>query len=1077
MKNRNTMIVVLGAVLILIFALILIQNIDNEGDSGVGDNASWNESYAAWGVTFREPIKELHLTQEEKDWLEENPELLVATESNYPPFVFADGEDIDGLSIDYLNLLDNYLSGIKFNLAPSQPLSVNLEKAREGEFDIITSLKETSTRSEYLLFTEPYIEVPAVIIVRKEVEGFLSLEDMEGKKIAVGEGYAVQEYLENYSENLDLVGVTDDVVALRMLAFSEVDVAICDVASASYFIQKEGITNLRVAGDIDFTYPLSFASRKNAPILNSILDKALREVTEEEHGQILNKWLGIFTPREKLVELTAEEKAWIAEHPIVRADSEMNWRPFTYVEDNEPNGFSIDYLDLVASKVGLEIEYVYNYNWKEILQLAQDKELDIVHSLTQTPERSEYLIFTDPYTQNPTAVFINTKSEEVNSIYDVLDKKIAVVRGFYQIETLENKFPEREFDFYYVDDPLEGLQAVSLGKADVFLDFLAVGNALIKSNFITNVKASSLTGIKELDETPLYFAVRDDWSILRGILDKGLDAVTKEENDVFLNKWIGEGASVLFEKQVIILEFTPEEKAWIAEHPDIRLGVDPAWPPFEFVNELDVYQGIGADYVELMNDMLNLSMVPLGDLTWAEVMEKARNKEVDVLPTVGKTPQRTEYLLFTEPHTEVPIVLVAKSDTHLMLNLDELEGKKVVVVKNYITHEYLEADYPLIDLVLVQNVEEGLNAIEEGEALGIVDNLLTVNYELQRLGLEDYKVVLETEYMFDLRFAVRDDWPELVELLNKVLTAIPNERKLAIQDKWETAAVERRVDWGVVRKVALGIFVVAAIIIGFFIFWNISLSREIRKRKIVELELEKKSKKLEASNKLKDLFIDIMRHDLLNPAGLIKSNAQLALMDEKDAKRKEVLEKIERSSNRMIRMIENAPILAKLESGEKIEFKEENLGVLLKGSVEELSEKAKEKGMKLTIYAEGKFSAVVNPLIQNVFSNFISNAIKYSPKKTEIIVGIKEKDEDWLVYVEDRGEGIPTKYKKMVFERFTRLEKGAIKGSGLGLAISKKIVEAHNGKIWVRDHKDGGSVFYVLIPKVHRENVKEVKEK
>ncbi len=69
------------------------------------------------------------------------------------------------------------------------------------------------------------------------------------------------------------------------------------------------------------------------------------------------------------------------------------------------------------------------------------------------------------------------------------------------------------------------------------------------------------------------------------------------------------------------------------------------------------------------------------------------------------------------------------------------------------------------------------------------------------------------------------------------------------------------------------------------------------------------------------------------------------------------------------------------------------------------------------------------------------------------------------------------KYKKAIFERFTRLEKGAVKGSGLGLAISKKITEAHNGKIWVGDHKGGGSIFYVTVPKVRKEDVKPVGKK
>jgi len=244
----------------------------------------------------------------------------------------------------------------------------------------------------------------------------------------------------------------------------------------------------------------------------------------------------------------------------------------------------------------------------------------------------------------------------------------------------------------------------------------------------------------------------------------------------------------------------------------------------------------------------------------------------------------------------------------------------------------------------------------------------------------------------------------------------------------------------------------------------------------LEEKVRVRTKELLASNMLKDLFMDIMRHDLLNPAGIIRTNTQLVLGEEKDMKKKEALEAIERNSNRMITMIQNASIIAKLESGEKIDFKEEDLGVMLRGSVEELSERAKEKGMKVRVIIDGKFLAVVNPLIQNVFSNFISNAIKYSPEKSEIIVGIKGKGKDWLVYVEDQGEGIPTKYKKAIFERFTRLEKGAIKGSGLGLAISKKIAEAHNGKVWVRNHKGGGSVFYVLVPKVHAGRVVNSKD-
>jgi len=156
---------------------------------------------------------------------------------------------------------------------------------------------------------------------------------------------------------------------------------------------------------------------------------------------------------------------------------------------------------------------------------------------------------------------------------------------------------------------------------------------------------------------------------------------------------------------------------------------------------------------------------------------------------------------------------------------------------------------------------------------------------------------------------------------------------------------------------------------------------------------------------------------------------------------------------------------AKLESGEKIDFKEMDLGVILKDAVKGLVSKANARKIKIKLDAKGKFPAIVNPLIGDVFSNLISNAIKYGKEKSDVIVEIKQSDSLWRISVANKGEKIPDKYKKAIFERFSRLEKGAVKGSGLGLAIVKKIVELHNGKVWVEDNSGGGSIFIVEIPK------------
>jgi len=244
-----------------------------------------------------------------------------------------------------------------------------------------------------------------------------------------------------------------------------------------------------------------------------------------------------------------------------------------------------------------------------------------------------------------------------------------------------------------------------------------------------------------------------------------------------------------------------------------------------------------------------------------------------------------------------------------------------------------------------------------------------------------------------------------------------------------------------------------------------SIIRDITKRKQTEKSLEKYSDELEQSNRLKDIFTDIMTHDLINPAGIIKNSTELGLNMEKDPDKRKFLEITSTASERLISMIENASILAKLESGEEMAVEDQDLGDILKNAAAQMKGLADEKKMKIKITAKGKFKATVNPLIYDLFLNLISNAIKYGPENSSVVIMIEENDTNWRISVADSGPGIPDEYKKEIFDRFTRLQKQGVKGTGLGLAIAKKVVKFHSGKIWVEDNPHGGSIFYVKLPK------------
>ena len=246
---------------------------------------------------------------------------------------------------------------------------------------------------------------------------------------------------------------------------------------------------------------------------------------------------------------------------------------------------------------------------------------------------------------------------------------------------------------------------------------------------------------------------------------------------------------------------------------------------------------------------------------------------------------------------------------------------------------------------------------------------------------------------------------------------------------------------------------------------NRQLEIEVRERKAAEEKLKNYSKQLRDSNELKDLFTDILRHDLINPATVIKGYVEYLLESEKDTTKSAALKTIERNNLKLIQMIENAANLAKLENVEELNFEEMDLKELIEDVIQGLQPRADEKDMCIDFRPEGNYPAKANRIVEEVFSNLISNSIKYSPAASRIIVEICAlNDIYWKISVQDSGIGISDEDKTYIFDRFKRVGKTNIKGTGLGLAIVKRIMELHEGQTGVEDNPSGkGTVFWVTL--------------
>lgn len=241
---------------------------------------------------------------------------------------------------------------------------------------------------------------------------------------------------------------------------------------------------------------------------------------------------------------------------------------------------------------------------------------------------------------------------------------------------------------------------------------------------------------------------------------------------------------------------------------------------------------------------------------------------------------------------------------------------------------------------------------------------------------------------------------------------------------------------------------------------------DITERRQAEDKLQDYAKQLENSNELKDLFTDIMRHDILNPASIVQSFAEMLEENEEDEKKRNILRKIIRSNAKLIDLIDGAAHLAKLEAIDDISFVKIDIASLIVDSVNNFSISMAEKNMDFELLFNGTYFAHSNPMIERVFSNLISNAVKYGSDNSTLKVAIDDIGEYWKVNVIDQGEGIADKDKNAVFERFKRLHKENIRGTGIGLAIVKRIVDLHGGLLGIADNPEGkGSIFWFTLKK------------
>ena len=283
-----------------------------------------------------------------------------------------------------------------------------------------------------------------------------------------------------------------------------------------------------------------------------------------------------------------------------------------------------------------------------------------------------------------------------------------------------------------------------------------------------------------------------------------------------------------------VIRLTADEREWLSRHRDIRLAVDPARPPYQYMDNLDVFSGIASGYVHRINEALGTHMQPVPNLSREEAIEKFLGGDLDVIPCIVVMERWGQKMLYTIPYLTSSIVIITREDAPFISNIRSLTPERVAVLMGYAAQEYLETDYPESNWALVKTTEEGLEKVSKGKLEAFVGDLATITYATQKLGLKNLKVAATTPYKLQMAFGVRKDWPELVILLNRVLREIPEAEKNAMLNRWVNVRFERTTDWRLVGGIVGSVLLVVAAILTVIVIWNRKLAREAVLRREAE---------------------------------------------------------------------------------------------------------------------------------------------------------------------------------------------------------------------------------------------------
>ncbi|MGM0530811.1 MAG: transporter substrate-binding domain-containing protein [Bacteroidota bacterium] len=1049
--------------------------------------------------------------------------IIVGCEKDYPPFCFVnENGEADGFSVELFRAAANEMGlTVDFKVGAWNKLKYDLE---DGKLDALPLVGRTPERENMYDFTFPYLTMHGTIVVRENEKGIQSLDDLQGKDVAVMKGDNAEEFLNRTDLNTNIIQRTTFKRAMTELSSGEHDAVVIQRLLALELIKENGLNNLRVIEEANDIYQQSFcfAVQEGNEELLSLLNEGLSIVTTNgTYRQLHAKW---FAPLESITE--SQKRIIIG--------GDKNYPPYEFLDENgQPTGYNVELMRAIADEVGLNIEIQLG-PWAEIRQELDNGNIDAIQGILYSPKRDKTFDMSPAHTTINYVITARKNAKLPENLSDLEGQPVLVQKGDLMHDHALKQGLEDEL--VPVETQEKALRLLNKGKYDFALTSRVLTNYFIKENGWENLTMSN----KPIHSAEYCIGVKEGNTALLSKLSDGLAAIkgTGKYHEIH-SQWL----SVYEEPQFGLRDFleytlyilvplvlaligsliwsrnlnkrvsnrTKELQAENAKRKKAQEALK------ESKETAEKYLNIAAEIILSLDPEGNISLLNdsghrLLEYEKGELIGK--NWFTTCLPEDSQKSVRQIFNKLIQGNTEgVKLIegpVITKSGerktilwhnsylldknqriTGLLTSGEDITERKETQRKLKESENFISA--------LLNNINVGVVACN---AYGILTYFNKKTQEFHGLPqmsippeewadyydlfMPDGKTRMEAEDV-PLYKALRGEYFNEIEMVikpanGKAISILASGQPLKDAQGSITGAVVAMYDITERKRAEEQMIELNQKLNQQneeitaqneeYETLNEELNEKNQELYNINEELEKAKEKAQESDQLKSAFLANMSHEIRTPMNGIMGFADLLKKPKlSDEKKDYYTELIQKSGERMLNIIGNLLDIAKIEAEQtEIQMKEISVNELLDDLFAMFEPEANKKGLSMTYHkglskSEDQLVTDSTKLYQ-LLTNLINNAIKYT-NSGQIKFGYTREDTALRFYISDTGIGISPEMQQKIFERFRRAEletTSEYDGAGLGLSISKAYVEMLGGELWLNSSPGEGSTFYFTLP-------------